>query len=84
MGLVIEFPKTRRKSDIEFVVGNGFYCVYGQSIAGVRFLSEKLEYEPSQGSPEAGIAIGNNRIALDIAEAALNSGCQVRVNGREL
>jgi hypothetical protein len=84
MGSVLEFPKTQRIPDIEFVGGDGFYCVYGQSDAGVRFLVTNLDYESWQGSPGSGIAIEDSRFAQEIAQGALDEGCLVRVNGKEL
>jgi hypothetical protein len=87
MARILAFPKTNptsRRPDVEFVGGSGFFCVYGQTEAGVRFLNQNVDYRVSEGTPEAGIAIQDNRLAFDIANAALNEGCLVRVNGEEL
>jgi hypothetical protein len=50
----------------------------------VSFLNRNVDYAVSEGTPEAGITIKDNSLALDIADAALNEGCLVRVNGEEL
>jgi hypothetical protein len=84
MGSVVEFPKTPRVPDIEFEGSAGFYTVHGRSEAGVRFLLTNLDYESWQGSPRSGIAIEDSLFAQEIAHGALNEGCLVRVNGKEL
>ena len=84
MASVLRFCKPARIPDIEFVGGEGFYCVYAQSDAGVNFLETNVAFEPWQGSPRRGIAIEDTRFAQEIAQGALDEGCLVRVNGKEL
>ncbi len=84
MATLLEFPKTERIPDIEFEGSAGFYSVCGRSEAGVRFLLTNLDYQSWQGSPWSGIVVEDRRFAQEIAQGALNQGCRVHVNGKEL
>ena len=84
MASVLQFSKAERIPDIEFEGSSGFYTVQAGSEAGVKFLLTNLDYQSWQGSPRSGIAIDDSRLAQEIAHGALNEGCLVWVNGKEL
>jgi hypothetical protein len=72
------------EADIEMNGGLGLYTVRALTDAGQEFVFAHVNYQPWQGNPRRGIAIEGSVVAEAIAAGALDVGCRVCVNGKEL
>lgn len=72
------------EADIEMNGSLGLYTVRAVTETGWHFVLGNLAYEPWQGNPRVGIDIIGSRLAQAIAAGALDVGCRVWVNGKEL
>lgn len=70
------------KVDIEVYGSLGMFTVLGASRKGIKFLVNKVHYEPWQGLPEDGIVVEGTEYANAIALGAVKSGLRVEVNGQ--
>jgi len=84
MGAVLKFRPKVGIADVEFVGGEGFFSVCGKTDAGIAFLKGNVQFESWQGSAAQGIAIDNTDYAMEIAKGALDQGCRVLINGKEI